>query len=213
MTPVKRLRKRRQGEDRRRWRTNKRQAKGLPSKGTAGRNGAAKIRVFIADGHHLVRRGLRLVLEDRAGFVLCGEAHNVAEIAGGISTCKPDVVLLGVTVKSDDGLELIEQLHRHFPRVRILVFTMHGNPLIAGRSLDVGASGYLLKTEPTEKIMEAITAVAHGRRYVTASVDPALLEDPTGLEWKMNSGAWVLLDSPAGLEWMLENGDWVVRPR
>jgi DNA-binding NarL/FixJ family response regulator len=156
---------------------------------------AGQIRLFLVDDHHLVRRGLRLLLGHEPGFLVCGEACNIAKALQGIRDTKPDVAIVDLSLGNEDGFELIEELHRSHRDVQLLVFSMHEKMLLAEKALSLGAQGFLLKSEQPHKIVEAIRAVATGLRYLSPSVDR------------------VLLDATAGLEWMSENGTWSIRPR
>jgi two-component system response regulator NreC len=137
----------------------------------------AKIRVLVADDHHLVRAGLVSLLQVQTDFELVGEAANVSEVIEKVERLNPDVVLLDLSMPGGGGLASIAEVRKRGHTARFLALTMHDEPSHLLSALAAGVSGYLLKTTDLSELGAAIRAVAKGRTYVAASLqDPGLWE-------------------------------------
>jgi DNA-binding NarL/FixJ family response regulator len=125
-------------------------------------------RALIIDDHPIVIHGCRRVLEDLGHWEIF-EANKVAAAYRLFLKCQPDFVIadLGIQGEGLRGLDLIQRMRRHAKRVGILVFSMHGDPIIVRRALDAGASGYLLKDTAPRDLKEAITTVRRGETFLT----------------------------------------------
>ncbi len=128
------------------------------------------IRVVIADDHPLVRAGLRQVLADEPDIEVVGEAADGDETVAVLRTTEPDVVLLDITMPGAPFPGLLRLLRSAFPRVEVLIVTMHGEDQFAVRALKEGAAGYLTKQQPPQEVINAIKQIAGGGRYLTAAV-------------------------------------------
>ncbi|KNY10292.1 LuxR family transcriptional regulator [Achromobacter piechaudii] len=137
------------------------------------------IRLLLVDDHPLVRDGLRLRLETVPRLHVVGEAGNAAAalafLAASLADAPdggtlPHLVLMDLNMPGGGGLELTAQLHERYPQIAVLVLTMHNNPEYMVQAVKAGARGYLLKDEPAEEIVTAISAVMEGRSYFSASV-------------------------------------------
>lgn len=128
------------------------------------------IRVVIADDHPLVRTGLRQVLADEPSIEVVGEAADGDETVAVLRATEPDVVLLDITMPGAPFPGLLRLLRGAFPRVEVLIVTMHGEDQFAVRALKEGAAGYLTKQQPPQEVINAIKQIAGGGRYLTAAV-------------------------------------------
>jgi DNA-binding NarL/FixJ family response regulator len=124
-------------------------------------------RVVVADDHAVVRRGLVQILSDAEGITVVGEASNAAEVLGTLRQTPCDVLLLDISMPGKNGIEALKVIRQEFPRVRTLIVSMYSEDQFAVRALKSGASGYLTKQAPPERVVEAVQRVASGRRYVT----------------------------------------------
>ena len=136
---------------------------------------AAKIRVFVADDHALVREGLRKMLELDDGLVLVGQAASATEVLAGLEAGGVDLLLLDLLMPGCTGVDLIERVAAAHPKLPVLVLTMHADPHIARRALKAGALGYLTKDVSPEQLLDAIHRVAAGRGYVDPSLSAELI--------------------------------------
>ncbi|HET8785256.1 MAG TPA: response regulator transcription factor [Candidatus Limnocylindrales bacterium] len=153
-----------------------------PSAGAPGTRPAhsgvlGQIRIALVDDHHLIREGLRLVLQGEPGFEIVGEAEDHASAVELVVSERPDVLLLDLTFPEGDALPLLRALRTRQPDLRVIVLTMHSDPETVRQALAAGAAGYLVKGARSRELMEAIRAVARGDRYLHSSVTGAIVED------------------------------------
>jgi len=134
------------------------------------------IRVFIADDHPVVRKGIRQIVADTGDIVVVGEAMNgreAIELVGGIVPC--DLVLLDLSLPDRDGLDVLKQLRREHPSIRVLILTMHSEDQFAIRALKAGAAGYLTKDGAPAELIGAIRKIVAGGRHVTTRLAERLV--------------------------------------
>jgi DNA-binding NarL/FixJ family response regulator len=138
------------------------------------------IRVVIADDHTIVREGLREILSAAGDFQIVAEAvdgHQVIERARNLQF---DVLVLDMSMPGKSGMELIKQLKSEFPRLRIVVLTMHQENQYAVRAIRAGASGYLTKDAASEQLVTAIRKVASGGAFISPEVAELLARQAQG---------------------------------
>ena len=135
-----------------------------------------KLRILIADDHGLVRRGARALLNSRPGWRVVGEAVNGREAVRKAVELKPDVAVIDIGMPELDGVEAARQIREASPNTKVLVLTMHESGQIVRRALDAGARGYLLKSDLTDCLPEAVEAIAGGKRFLTPKVSEIVLE-------------------------------------
>jgi two-component system invasion response regulator UvrY len=134
------------------------------------------IRVFIADDHPVVRKGIRQIVSDIPDIVIAGEATNGREALELIGTVVPcDLVLLDLSLPDVDGLDVIKRLKRTHPALRVLVLTMHSEDQFAIRALKAGAAGYLTKDGAPSELIGAIRKIVAGGRHVNAQLAERLV--------------------------------------
>ena len=121
------------------------------------------LRILVADDHLIVRKGLRLLLEEMGeGFTLVGEAGDGKEAIRLTGELQPDVVLMDVRMPGMDGLEAIEQIHCSWPQIAVIILTTYTDDEALLRGLQAGACGYLLKEASAETLFHAIRTAARG---------------------------------------------------
>jgi len=118
------------------------------------------------DDHPLVRERLVEILNREADLMVCGEAEDRHEALAAIAARQPDLAIVDLTLKNSDGLELIKDIHSRWPKVRMLVVSMHDESLYAERVIRAGALGYITKQEATRKILLAVRRVLAGSIYL-----------------------------------------------
>ncbi|HET7610316.1 MAG TPA: response regulator [Rhodanobacteraceae bacterium] len=128
------------------------------------------IRVVLVDDHELVRSGLRLILAGQADIEVVGEASNAEDGLRLVRATKPDVALIDVHMPGMSGIELTERVQRADLPTRIVILTVVQDAQFPRRLLQSGALGYLTKGCPAQELLEAVRAVASGRRYLDVSV-------------------------------------------
>ncbi len=128
------------------------------------------IRVLLADDHAVVRTGFRLLLEANPDICVIGEAESGEEACRLYFELAPDVVVMDLAMPGMGGLEALKRVRARDPRARLLALSAHDDPVHARRALQEGALGFLSKRGAPEALIDAITHVASGRRYVDAAV-------------------------------------------
>lgn len=129
-----------------------------------------KTRVFIIDDHPLLREGLKQLIAGEPNLLVCGEAEGPKMILTLLKESAPDVALLDISLSGVSGIDLLEQIKRHLPQLKVLILSLHDETVFVKRALMAGASGYLLKDEAPEKAVLAIQTVSEGHLYLSESV-------------------------------------------
>lgn len=123
-------------------------------------------RVYLIDDHAIMRDGLRVVLE-AAGHEVIGEAAGPTPALADLGRLHPDIVLLDLRLGQRSGFELLAEFQRRALKLRVIVLTMSDQPRHVAEALRLGASGYLLKGSASSEVLQAIEAVAAGRRFLS----------------------------------------------
>ena len=126
-------------------------------------NRGIKARVLVVDDHAVVRRGLTQVLNDEPDFAVCGEADSAEAAMSAIPKLKPDVAIVDLTMLDTNGLELIKRIVTQWPKLPVLMLTMHHESLYSEQALRAGAKGYVMKHEPIEVLINALRRVLSGQ--------------------------------------------------
>lgn len=135
-----------------------------------------KIKVIIADDHTIVRKGLCALLDGENDIDVIGEAENGREAIKQVEKLMPDVVLLDISMPGLNGLETTRQLKKKFPKIRIIILTMHDNEEYIFETLRAGASGYLVKRSAPNELISAIKAVCRGGSFLSPSISKRVIE-------------------------------------
>ena len=144
---------------------------------SGGKRGAR--RVFIVDDHPIVRQGLRRLMEHEADLLVCGEAECAQDAHAAIDELNPDVVIADISLKQGDGIELVRDLRAQYPRLPILVLSMHDETIYAERMLSAGANGYIMKQAASEQFLVSLRRVLDGGMYVSESVGSQMIQKLT----------------------------------
>lgn len=137
----------------------------------------SKIRIFLADDHQVVREGIRLLLEKVPDLEVIGEADDGGEAVAKISQLVPDIVLMDITMPGLNGLEATRQIKQKHPSIKVLILTMHETGQYLSEILEVGASGYMVKTTTSRELISAIRTVHRGDVYLYPSIARMLVGD------------------------------------
>ncbi len=130
-------------------------------------------RLLIVDDHPLVRSGIQALVNLEDDLDVCGEAEDAGEALLAIATHVPDLVLVDISLKNSNGLNLLKDISRLHPGLATLAVSMHDEYTYAARCLKAGARGYVMKQEGTEKILEAIRTVLKGSTYLSPTMTQA----------------------------------------
>ena len=135
------------------------------------------IRVLIADDHGVVRKGLRLQLEQLADCEVVGEAADGRTAVQMTSELMPDVVVMDIGMPELNGIEATAQIVKANPRIAVIMLSMHSDEEYLLRTLAAGARGYLMKETAEVDLGRAVRAVAQGKSFFSPAIQSALMED------------------------------------
>ncbi len=132
-------------------------------------------RILVVDDHPIVRERLTEIINRETDLTVCGEAEDRADAVQAIKTQTPDLVIVDLTLKNSDGLELIKDIHARWPKLLMLVVSMHDESLYAERVIRAGALGYITKQEATRSILVAIRRVLAGQIYLNEQISTHII--------------------------------------
>jgi DNA-binding NarL/FixJ family response regulator len=135
------------------------------------------IRIILADDHAVMRRGLRLVLEQQNDFEVVGEAGDGREAVSLAEAARPDIAVLDITMPNLNGIEAAHQIAARQIGVSSIVLSMHADESFVLRALKAGARGYLLKEAAESDLINAVRLVAEGKSFFSPTVSRMLVED------------------------------------
>ncbi len=134
------------------------------------------IQIVLADDHHIVREGLRSLLEAQPDFKIIGEAEDGLEIPPLVERLQPDVLVLDIVMPGLNGLEVTRRVKRSCPATAVVVLSMHANEGYVVEALAGGAAGYVLKQATSAELANAIREVVAGRRYLSPPLSDRLID-------------------------------------
>ena len=144
---------------------------------TSGATGPrpAKAKVIVVDDHAIVRQGLIELINRERDMCVCADAESAGAALKLIVATRPDVAIVDVSLKEDSGLELVKDIKIRFPKLAVLVLSMHDETFYAERFLRAGARGYVMKEVATETVMTAIRRVLAGEVYLSERMSSRIL--------------------------------------
>jgi two-component system, NarL family, response regulator NreC len=132
--------------------------------------------VVLADDHHIVRKGLRTLLEAEAEFAVIGEEADGLKVVALVERLRPDVLLLDVSMPGLNGLEITRQIAKRAIHTRVVILSMHANEAYVLDALRHGAAGYVLKDANPAEMLAAVREVRAGRRYLSPALSERAIE-------------------------------------
>src|SRR5438552_14372939 len=139
--------------------------------------GALMIRIAIADDHAVVRRGLCQIISETNDLKVAGEAASADELLTLLRSRPFDLVVLDLTLGIRSGIELLKHIKSEYPRLPVLILSMHAEDLFAVRALRAGASGYVQKEGAPEELLTAIRSIVAGKTYVSKAMAERMAKD------------------------------------
>ena len=134
------------------------------------------LRILIADDHEVVRKGIRSILEAHPGWTVCGEAADGRKAVEAARDLRPDLVVVDIGMPFLNGLDATRQIIKARPEAKVLVLTMHESEEVVQQVLEAGARGYLVKSDASRDLVEAVEALQRNKTYFTSKVAQLVLD-------------------------------------
>lgn len=132
--------------------------------------------ILIVDDHPIVRYGVSRIITKTSGMTVCGEAENANQTIQFLEHNKPDAIILDISLDGAiDGLKLTKMIRAKYPKLPILILSMHDESCYAQKAITSGASGYIMKGEPSERLVRAIRTVLKGDIYLGSNIRESML--------------------------------------
>jgi len=135
-----------------------------------------KSKILIVDDHPLVREWLVNLIDQTPDLAVCGEAPDAASALSTVAATEPDLAIVDLSLGGGSGIDLIRSMRVAFPKVAIIVLSMHEERVYAERCIRAGARGYIMKRESTKKIVDAIHDVLKGNMYLSKDLTELFAE-------------------------------------
>ena len=131
-------------------------------------------KIILADDQPIFLRGIRNIIEDMEGVQISGEAHDGSELVELLNSSTPDLIILDLAMSKMRGLELLREVKKRYPRVKIVILTTHCNKDVVRKAISGGADGYILKEESDSELIQAINHVRSGKKYFSPPLSEVL---------------------------------------
>ena len=138
------------------------------------------IRVLLVDDHHLVRTGMRSLMQAMSDITVVGESGDGRAALELLTSLQPNIVLMDIAMPELNGLEATTRIAKDFPNTRVIILSMHASEEYVLQALRAGASGYLVKNAAPEELELAIRAVARGETYLSPAISRHVVEELLG---------------------------------
>lgn len=125
----------------------------------------SSFKIFLCDDHQLILDGLKNILEEHKDFVFAGESNDGSQAVKMLENIVPDLVLMDIDMPVMNGLEATQQIRKKFPSVKIMILTMHDEPSLVRKIMDIGANGYMLKNADQNELVAAMKDVLEGNLH------------------------------------------------
>ncbi len=135
-----------------------------------------RIKIVITEDHTILRDGLRMLLSSNPDFEVVGEAQDGLEAIRLVETCKPDLVLMDLSMPGMNGIRAIQEIKKQNPSTKILVLTVHKTEEYILTTLKAGADGYILKDSTRSELMLALENIFSGRRYLSPNISEKVID-------------------------------------
>jgi len=129
----------------------------------------------VVDDHPAIREALTAVIDSKIDMRVVGESATARQTLQQLERTHPDVIVVDISLEDAHGLDLVEELRSRYPDLRVVVFSMYDESVYAERAIRAGASGYVMKSEPTERVVVAIQAVHDGEVYLSRRMSSRIL--------------------------------------
>lgn len=141
---------------------------------------SARIRVMVVDDHPAIREAVEDMVSNQMDLDFCGSAFSTDTTFRIVQEQTPDVAVVDIQLRDAHGLDLVQNLRAQFPSLQVVVFSMYDENVYAERAIRAGALGYVMKSEPTQSVVEAIRSAAQGEVYLSRRMASRLLTRMAG---------------------------------
>jgi DNA-binding NarL/FixJ family response regulator len=138
------------------------------------------VSLLVADDHEIVRRGIRALIQEQPGWQIAAEAKDGRDAVAKATQFQPDVAILDITMPSLNGLDAAMQIAKLSPRTKVLILTIHESDELSRKALDVGARGYILKTDAAFDLITAVSSLLANKTFFTPKVAEMVLNGYLG---------------------------------
>ena len=134
-------------------------------------------KILLVDDHPVLRKGLARLIDSKDEFAVCGEASTAADALSLIRELQPDLVVVDIGLPGISGIELTKTICAEFPKLPVLILSMHEEALYATRALRAGAMGYIVKQDAIDNIAVALREALNGRQYLSPVIGAQLQQN------------------------------------
>jgi len=139
-------------------------------------NGTSQMKIFLTDDHEILLDGLKKIILDEDGLDVIGSAGTVQATLDGLTQMDVDLLITDYNLPDDDGLALVRRVKRKYPKIKILVLSMHDEGHLVKEILKEGINGYVLKKDSHNELVDAIYAIKNDKVYLSSDINTILLK-------------------------------------
>lgn len=137
----------------------------------------SQYRILLADDHTLIRRGIRNLISNNPALKVIGEVGDGEELLVFLQTNQPDLLILDISMPKLTGIEAVSKVRKLYPKIKILMLTMHKNKQYFYHAMSAGADGYLMKEDSDEELLLAIKRIQQGKSYISPFLSQDFADD------------------------------------
>jgi DNA-binding NarL/FixJ family response regulator len=146
-----------------------------------------KSKILLVDDHAILTAGLAELINQQKDLMVCGTAVDQNKALSQLERMTPDLVLVDISLKGSNGIELLKNLKARYPKLPVLILSMHEEEVYAMRAVRAGASGFIMKQEATDKVLEAIRKVLGGEVFLSERMERRVMQQFVGRNPKTGS--------------------------
>src|ERR1035438_9863693 len=135
-----------------------------------------KLKIILVDDHHLVRDGIKSLLSSTSDLEIVGEASDGIELFEILSSVKPDIIIMDISLPGKSGIDLTRSICKDYPDIKVLILSMYNNEDFIFNSIKAGARGYLPKNTTRNELLEAIYAIDSGEEFYSESISKIMVK-------------------------------------
>lgn len=146
------------------------------------------VKIFLVEDHHIVRYGVKNLLETNPEFIVIGESDNAEDFLDQLHSIKVDLIISDISMEGISGIELVKKVKKANSAVKVLILSMHADDLYINQCFEAGANGYLLKDFKKSELFSAIEKIMRGEIFVGRSVSQILANNYVNKEYSGKAG-------------------------